>query len=76
MRKILIFSFALLLTGCADQVARPSEALFTVQPWPEAVNIQKQSGVAKYITRGKAAYDSCKVNVEELRKMMLPDDSK
>ncbi len=76
MRKTLIFLFALLLNGCADQVARPSEALFTVQEWPKPVNIQKQSGVAKYITRGKAAYDSCKVNVEELRKMMHPDNAK
>jgi len=66
----------MLLTGCADQVARPSEALFQVTPWPQPTNIQTQSGVAKYITRGKAAYDSCKVNVEELRKMMQPDDGK
>jgi len=74
--RILPLCFLMLLTGCADQVARPSQALFTVQPWPQAVNIQKQSGVAKYITRGKAAYDNCKVNVEELRKMMQPDASK
>ena len=73
--RILHLCCLMLLTGCADQVARPSEALFTVQPWPQAVNIQKQSGVAKYITRGKAAYDSCKVNVEELREMMLPDEA-
>lgn len=73
--RILHLCCLMLLTGCADQVARPSEALFTVQLWPQAVNIQKQSGVAKYITRGKAAYDSCKVNVEELRKMMLPDEA-
>lgn len=71
--RILHLCFLILLTGCTEPVARPSEALFVVQPWPKPVNIQKQSGVAKYITRGKAAYDSCAVNVEELRKMMHPD---
>lgn len=74
--RILHLCFLMLLTGCTEPVARPSEALFTVQPWPEPVNIQKQSGVAKYITRGKAAYDSCTVNVEELKKLMLSDDEK
>jgi hypothetical protein len=47
-----------------------------VAAWPQPVNLQKQSGVAKYITRGKAAYDSCRVNVEELQKMMQPDEEK
>lgn len=74
--RLLPLLCLMLLTGCADQVARPSEALFQVAEWPQPVNIQKQSGVAKYITRGKAAYDSCKVNVEELRKLMHPDASK
>ena len=76
MMRILLLCFTILLCGCTEQVARPSQALFTVQPWPQPVNIQKQSGVAKYITRGKAAYDSCTVNVEELRKIMHPDNDK
>jgi outer membrane biogenesis lipoprotein LolB len=71
--RILLPCCLMLLSGCTSITAQPSEALFQVQPWPQPVNIEKQSGVAKYITRGKAAYDSCTVNVQELRKIMRPD---
>jgi hypothetical protein len=74
--RILPLCFFVLLSGCTNPTARPSTALFQVAAWPQPVNLQKQSGVAKYITRGKAAYDSCRVNVEELQKMMQPDEEK
>lgn len=76
MTRLLPLFFLMLCTGCAKNIAQPSEALFTVQAWPQAVNVETQSGVAKYITRGKAAYDSCSVNVDELRKMFHPNDKK
>lgn len=74
--RLLPLYFLILLSGCTNPVARPSEALFQVKEWPSPVNIQKQSGVAKYVTHGKFAYDSCRVNVEELRKMMYPGNEK
>ena len=76
MTRSLLLFFVLLSSGCTKLDARPSEALYQVAAWPKPVNIQKQSGVAKYITRGKAAYDSCVVNVEEVRKMTHPDVNK
>ena len=42
--------------------------------WPKPVALQKQSGVAKYITRGKAAYDGCVVNLNILKKIELGED--
>lgn len=76
MTRPLLLFFVLLLSGCTKLDAKPSEALYQVHAWPNPVNIEQQSGVAKYITRGKAAYDSCVVNVEELRNMTHPDHEK
>lgn len=75
MTRLLPLFFLTLLSGCAEHPnAKPSASLFVVQEWPQATNVQTQSGVAKYITRGKAAYDSCKVNVDALRRMTFSDD--
>lgn len=72
--RILPLCFLILLCGCTDRPnAKMSETLFTVQSWPEPVNIEKQSGVAKYVTKGKAAYDSCTANVDALRKITYPN---
>lgn len=56
----------MLLIGCTQTQANKSVELYKAPPWPEPVNLQKQSGVAKYITRGKAAYDGCVVNLKLL----------
>nr|DAQ81609.1 MAG TPA: hypothetical protein [Caudoviricetes sp.] len=62
------------LAACSNQQARPSAALYEAPAWPKPVNLQMQSGVAKYITRGHAAYQACVVNLETLKKMSMPDE--
>jgi len=77
MMRILPLFCLILLCGCtSNPEAKPSIALFEVQEWPQPKNIKKQSGVAKYVTKGKSAYDSCRANVDELRKMTYPDIKK
>lgn len=71
MMALLPLCCAALLTGCADQKAARSESLYTAQPWPAPGNIRTQKDVAKYIVRGKAAYDSCTVNLDALKSMDL-----
>lgn len=75
MTRILPLCFLILLCGCTvEPKAKPSESLFQFKAWPEPKNIEKQSGVAKYITHGKSAYNSCSATVGELKNMMYPDD--
>jgi len=57
----------MLLTACGNTQAQKSEALYTAPAWPPAVNLQMQSGVAKYITRGHSAYKACVANLETLQ---------
>lgn len=73
MIRLLPMCFLILLCGCTSEPkAKPSESLFQFKAWPEPQNIDTQSGVAKYITRGKSAYDSCSANVGELKEMLYP----
>lgn len=75
MMRILPLCCLILLCGCTNEPkAKPSESLFTFQAWPQPKNLEKQSGVAKYITHGKSAYNSCSATVGELKKMMYPDE--
>lgn len=71
MMALLPLFCAGLLTGCADTRAAISESLYTAQPWPAPENIRTQKDVAKYIVRGKSAYDSCVVNLEALKSIDL-----
>jgi outer membrane biogenesis lipoprotein LolB len=74
MTRILPLCFLMLLCACtAEPKAKPSESLFQFQAWPQPKNLEKQSGVAKYVTRGKSAYNSCSATVSELKKMTYPD---
>jgi len=70
MMALLPLFCAGLLTGCAERAAR-SESLYLAQPWPGADSIRTQKDVAKYIVRGKAAYDACVVNLEALKSIDL-----
>lgn len=71
MMALLPLFCAGLLTGCADRAPARSETLYTAQPWPSADSIRTQKDVAKYIVRGKSAYDSCVVNLEALKSIDL-----
>lgn len=62
---------AALLTGCAEQLHAPASA-FTADPWPSSAKITTQKDVAKYIVRGKSAYDSCTVNLDTLHTIYTP----
>lgn len=73
MRLLLLCSL-MLLCGCGSPSFQGSETLFETQPWPAARNLEKQSGVAKYITKAKRSYDSCKVNLEEIEKIVTKTD--
>jgi hypothetical protein len=58
------------LSGCAKKIeVVNSDQLYQAPAWPKAINLQKQSGVAKYITRGHAAYKGCVVNLETLKSL-------
>lgn len=46
--------------------ARP-DAAYEKPDWPDPVGIEKQSGVARYITRGKMAFDQCVLQLDELK---------
>jgi len=73
MMRILPLCFLMLLCSCTNEPkAKPSESLFTFQAWPQPKNLEKQSGVAKYVTRGKSAYNSCSATVIELKNIMYP----
>jgi hypothetical protein len=45
---------------------------FTSPPWPSSAKIKTQKDVAKYVTRGKSAYDSCAVNLDTLKTIYSP----
>lgn len=68
---ILLLCCATLLSGCGRTQALQSSALFEAPPWPEPVNIEKQSGVAKYITRAHSSYSACVANLDALREIMV-----
>ena len=70
MMGLLPLCCAALLPGCSKHAAR-SETLYTAKPWPTATNIRTQKDVARYAVRGKAAYDSCVVNLEALKSIDL-----
>lgn len=71
MTGLLPLFCAVLLTGCADRKAVRSESLYTAAPWPGPQSIKTQKDVARYIVRGKSAYDSCTVNLDALKSMDL-----
>lgn len=60
-----------LLTGCDSPRAARPDTLYTAAPWPAGDAIRTQKDVARYVVRGKAAYDSCTVNLDALKSMDL-----
>lgn len=69
---LLLLCCAGLLTAC-QTTASKSEALYTAKPWPAGSTIHTQRDVAKYIVRGKTAYDSAVANLEALKKIDNPE---
>jgi hypothetical protein len=72
MMLLPLLCFLMLSSGCTAHRAIQSKQLYKPMPWPEPVGIEKQSGVAKYIVRGKSAYDSCTVRLAEIQKGTQP----
>lgn len=65
---------AVLLTACSETTANAPESLFKAREWPDGTALAQnpkatQKDVAKYIVRGKAAYNSCIINLDALDKL-------
>lgn len=70
---ILPLCFTMLLCGCTtgrnlERLDAPY--LFEIEDWPQPEGIERQKGVAIYITKGEAAYQSCRVNNEALEDIL------
>jgi outer membrane biogenesis lipoprotein LolB len=66
---LLPLSCLMLLTGCSSPQAVKPQKIYDCPAWPKPANIDMQSGVAKYITRGHSAYKGCVANLEALRQI-------
>lgn len=74
MMGLLPLFCVILLGACSGgpSKATPPTALYTAKPWPSGKRLAEnpkatQKDVAKYIVRGKNAYDSCTVNLDALK---------
>jgi hypothetical protein len=58
----------MLLPACTPPTKNslPLEA-YEPPEWPPAVGLEKQSGVARYITRGKMAFDEAVLKLKTLK---------
>ena len=57
----------MLLAACASPVAQAPESLYSYKAWPAPIGVERQSGVARYLTKGHSAYKSCTVNMDILK---------
>ena len=74
MMALLLPFCAVLLSACGSPQATKSKSLYKSMPWPEKpATLSKQSQVAKYIVRGKSAYDSCDGNLKALGDLERPE---
>jgi hypothetical protein len=64
----MIFSLTL-LTACSNPKGIKFDTFYDCPDWPKPINIEMQSGVAKYITKAHNSYKQCKANLEALREL-------
>jgi len=72
MTPLWLLFCATQLIACTQPVAIQSDELYTPEPWPSKPHGTYQSDAAKLLVKGKAAYDSCNANLEDLKTMSRP----
>ncbi len=67
--NFILLIIMLFLAGCGDKRAAVSESLYNSPAWPKSNGVKTQKDVAKYLVKGKAAFDTCTGNLQSLKQI-------